>query len=209
MLENTIQFAVVAFALVVSPGPDTMVILRHSVGGGGRRAGFFAVLGVQAGLVGHIILVVSGLSLIVAADARLLRALAFAGSAYLAWLAAGIVRSPIAVAGANSEIAARAGEPFRQGLFSNLLNPKVIFLFVGLMPNFAGAKSAPPELQFAVLGATLIVINTMYQSALAAFADSVRRFLSDDAKQKTARWILGGALFFFAAVLFVENVLEK
>ena len=204
MLENTIQFGIVSFALVVAPGPDTMVILRHCAGGG-RRGGLWAVFGVQCGLVVHIALVVSGLSLIVAANEQILRAIAFAGSVYLAWLGFGIMRSPLALEEGGNTSSARAA-PFRQAMLTNLLNPKVILLFVGLMPNFADAELGSLGLQFVILGVTLIVINTIFQASMACFAGAVRRFLNDGKKQKIARWFLGLALLAFAIALFADNI---
>ncbi|MGI9338283.1 MAG: LysE family translocator [Gammaproteobacteria bacterium] len=204
MTQNLAQFAVVALALVVSPGPDTMVILRHAICGRGN--GLRAVWGVQTGLLVHLALIVSGLSLLIAAEPRLLRAVAFVGSIYLAWLAFGIIRAPFSINGGGKSGGFMAS-PFRHGMLTNLLNPKVILIFAGLMPNFTDAKLGATSLQFVLLAAILIIINTLYQSALCFFADAVRGFLITDGKrQKMARFVLGAALLAFAVLLFAGNV---
>ena len=203
MPENIVQFAVVALVLVASPGPDTMVILRHSINR--RRAGLWAVFGVQTGLLVHLAFIISGLSLLIAAQPQLLRVIAFVGSVYLAWLGVGIMRAPFALD--NTKTSGGLLTAFRHGLFTNLLNPKVILIFAGLMPNFVDAKLGAASLQFAMLGAVLIIINTIYQSALAFFGDAVRGFFATDSKrQQIARIILGGVLLIFAAALFADNL---
>lgn len=202
MTENLAQFAVVALALVVSPGPDTMVILRHAISA--RGAGLRAVWGVQTGLLVHLALIISGLSLLIAADPRLLRAVALVGSVYLAVLAFGIMRAPFVI---NGNKGGFNNAPFRHGMLTNLLNPKVILIFAGLMPNFTDAKLGAVSLQFIVLAAVLILINTIYQTALCFFAAAVRGFLiADGLRQKVARFVLGASLLAFAALLFVGNV---
>ena len=79
-------FVVAAVAIIISPGPDTIVILRHALTGG-RRIGLAAVSGVQLGLVAHTALAVAGISLIIASSPVLFKAVTFAGAAYLGWLA--------------------------------------------------------------------------------------------------------------------------
>ena len=78
-------FVIAVAAIVVSPGPDTMVILRYALASG-RRAGFAAVAGVQLGLMVHTVLAVLGVSLIIASSPVLFKLVAVAGAAYLAWL---------------------------------------------------------------------------------------------------------------------------
>ena len=69
----------------MSPGPDTIVILRHALVSG-RGAGFAAVAGVQVGMAVHTVLAVAGISVVVATSPTLFKAVAVIGAAYLAWL---------------------------------------------------------------------------------------------------------------------------
>ena len=93
-IEPTVlaAFMVAVTAIILSPGPDTMVILRHTLSSG-RRVGLAAVAGVQLGLVLHTTLAVAGISLIIANSPVLFRGVAVAGAAYLAWLGAQGFRS--------------------------------------------------------------------------------------------------------------------
>ena len=116
---------------------------------------------------------------------QLLRAIAFVGSVYLAWLGVGIMRAPFALD--NTKTSGGLLTAFRHGLFTNLLNPKVILIFAGLMPNFVDAKLGAASLQFAMLGAVLIIINTIYQSALAFFWRCRARILRHRQQKTTNR----------------------
>ena len=78
-------FIVAAVAIIVSPGPDTIVILRHALTGG-RGTGLAAVSGVQLGLLVHTALAVAGISLLVASSPVLFQGLPVIGAVYLAWL---------------------------------------------------------------------------------------------------------------------------
>src|SRR5690606_32785498 len=96
-------FVGATLVLVLSPGPDTMLILRYTIGSG-QRVGMATVVGVQLGLALHTLAAVVGLSLLIAATPIALQAIAAAGAIYLAWLGwqsfrAGIV--PVEAAGAR------------------------------------------------------------------------------------------------------------
>ena len=64
-IEPTVlgPFIIAAIAIIISPGPDTLVILRHSINGG-RGAGLAAVSGVQIGLIVHTLLAAAGISIV-------------------------------------------------------------------------------------------------------------------------------------------------
>lgn len=196
-------FLAAAVLLVVSPGPDTMLILRYTIGSG-QRTGLATVAGVQAGLALHTLAAVVGLSLLIAATPWALRAIAAAGAAYLAWLGwqsfrAGVV--PLERVGAARVGAAKA---FRDALLTNLLNPKVVLLFLALMPQFVTVGASPVPLQLAFLGLALIAVNSVWQAALALAADFVRRWLGRPSVQRAVSWATGAVLMLFALLLAAE-----
>ena len=80
-------FILAAGAIVMSPGPDTMLIIRHTLTSG-QKTGLATVLGVQLGLLVHTALAVAGVSVIIASSPLLFRLVAVAGAAYLGWLGA-------------------------------------------------------------------------------------------------------------------------
>ena len=197
------RFALAALAIVLSPGPDTMVILRHAVGSG-RAAGFAAVAGVQLGLIVHTLLAAVGITALIAASPPLFRAVAILGAIYLGWLGAKAI-----LAGGTVDLAAPEPAPrslaLRQALFTNLLNPKVLLLFFALYPNFIVTGGAPLAWQIALLSAVLITINSGWQLGLAWFADRARQLLANPRLMRVIDVGVGLALLGFAALLLVEH----
>lgn len=204
-----VGYIVAAVLIVVSPGPDTMLILRYTLAGG-RRVGFATVSGVQLGILGHITAAVLGLSVLIVSVPIAFKAVAIAGAAYLAFvgvqsLRAGSLRiSPEAQADA---LAIGHGRAVRDAIITNLLNPKVIMLFVALMPNFVAPARASVPLQLALLGATLLAINIAWQTGLVLAADRLRRWLGRLSVQRVIAIITGAVFIGFAALLLVEHVL--
>ena len=115
--------AIAAAAIVVSPGPDTMLILRYALGSG-RSAGLAAVAGVQIGLFVHTALAVAGVSALIASSPMLLRPLAVVGAGYLAWLGLRALRGRglLGVAHVGKVEATRA---CREAILCNVLNPRL------------------------------------------------------------------------------------
>jgi homoserine/homoserine lactone efflux protein len=198
-------FAVAAAAIAVSPGPDTMLILRYALTSG-RRAGFAAVLGVQIGLLVHTALAAAGVSAVIASSPLLFEGLAMAGAGYLAWLGIQGLRGTGALSMGGGALAARAGRACRDAMLCNLLNPKVIVLFLALYPNFLVVGRGAVAAQVATLSAVLIAINVAWQVSLAWSADAARRWLTRPATQRVVARTTGAILLVFAALMLWEHV---
>lgn len=198
-------FAFAAAAIVLSPGPDTLLILRYALISG-RPAGFAAILGVQSGLIVHTTLAAAGVSALIASAPLLFKSLAIAGAAYLAWLGLLSYRSAPAAVVVESAAAAAAARPFYAALICNVLNPKVIVLFLALYPNFLVIGRGDPAVQIAVLSAVLIVINSLWQVALVWSADVARQWLVRPRVQRMVGRITGTILVLFALGLLCQHV---
>ncbi|MFN4088135.1 MAG: LysE family translocator [Alphaproteobacteria bacterium] len=199
-------FVAATLLLVLSPGPDTMLILRYTTGSG-RATGLATVAGVQTGLAVHTFAAAAGLSLLVAASPAALGAVATAGAAYLAWLGWQSFRAGVLpldrVAGQ-----ARIGplRAWRDAMLTNLLNPKVVLLFLALMPQFLRPNGWSVPAQTAVLGVTLILVNTVWQTVVALLADAVRRWLGHPLVQRAVSWATGAVLIGFAVLMLRDFV---
>jgi threonine/homoserine/homoserine lactone efflux protein len=197
-------FSATSAAIVVSPGPDTLVILRHALAGG-RGRGLAAVGGVQAGLLVHTALAALGISALIAASPVLFKGMAVAGAVYLAWLG---LRSLAARGGIRVDSGSAPGSRWqaaREAMLTNLLNPKVLVLFFALYPNFI-APGGPVAVQIGLLSAILIAINVAWQAGLALFADRARRWLARPAVDRVLNRGVGICLLVFAGLLLVEHV---
>lgn len=198
-------FAITAAAIVVSPGPDTLIIVRSALTSG-ARAGLAAVLGVQLGLLLHTALAAVGITAVIASSKALFAAVAVAGAVYLAWLGwHGLAASgPLAVAA--SAVAQPARTCLRQAMMTNILNPKVIILFLALYPNFVNVAAGGIGRQLAVLSAVLIAINVAWQAGLVWFAERARRWFNDGRAQLWISRVTGAILLLFAGAMLVEHL---
>ena len=202
-----VAFIAAVLVLVFSPGPDSLLILRYTMSSG-RRVGLATVGGVQLGLALHTAAAVIGLSLLIVSIPTLFRALAVAGALYLAWLGIQGLRARdggLQSAGAHGAIG--AGKAWRDAMVTNLLNPKVILLFLALMPNFVEPTAGRVPAQLATLGVALILVNTLWQTLLALAVEAVRRLLGRPGAARAVSRATGAVLLAFAFFMVVEHVL--
>ncbi len=122
-----LAFLTAAVLLAITPGPGIMYVLTRSLAGG-RREGILSSLGTFVGGFAHVIAAGLGLSVILATSAAAYQAVRWVGAAYLVYLGVRMFRS----AGERSESAvgkAAAGNPFAQGIVTEVLNPKTALFF--------------------------------------------------------------------------------
>lgn len=200
-----LAFALAVLAIVLSPGPDTILILRYALTSG-QKAGFAAVAGVQMGLMVHTLLAVVGISVIIASSPILFRIVAIAGAAYLAWLGIQAFREGglVTLDGARQPVS--AAKACRDAILTNVLNPKVIILFLALLPNFVVIGRGDVPAQLVTLSATLIVINVAWQAPMAWAANGIRRWLLRPRMQKAVSRVTGVTLLTFAGLLLYEHI---
>lgn len=199
-------FIVAAVAIIVSPGPDTIVILRHALTGG-RGTGLAAVSGVQLGLLVHTALAVAGISLLVASSPVLFRGLTVIGAVYLAWLG---IQSLRGVGGLEVETGAApagAARACREAALCNILNPKVILWFLALLPNFVNPEAGDVTTQLIALSALLIALNILWQAPMALAADGVRRWLGRPETMHAVNRVSGVILLGMAALMLGQHLL--
>ena len=217
-------FALTALAIVVAPGPDTLLIVRYGLTSG-RPAALAAVAGVQAGLIVHTLLAVAGISALIAASPALFRGLAIAGAAYLGWLGIAGLRGAAAFDGARPPVSVDVPVPasspvslpdslpvsltvaWRDAMVTNVLNPKVILLFVALYPNFVTPGRGDATRQLLVLSAVLILINVMWQAPLALAAEFVRGWLGNPRVARLVSRMTSAILVAFALLLLTEHLI--
>jgi threonine/homoserine/homoserine lactone efflux protein len=177
-------FIVVAALLVVTPGPNTLLILTNSVAGG-RSAGLATVLGVETGTLVHTIASAVGISVVLANSAAAFDAMKYVGSAYLAFLGLRAFMS-----GGHSlpdlrETSMKPARTFRQALLTSILNPKAAMFFLALLPQFVRRDHGHVASQFIVLGATVAVIGFAFGCLLTVAASRAHAWLRHDV---VARW---------------------
>jgi threonine/homoserine/homoserine lactone efflux protein len=137
-LTSVLAFAAAAAVLTLTPGADTILVLRTAIVGG-RRPGVLAGLGVCSGLFVWGAAAGIGLTAVVLASRAAYDALRVAGAAYLLLLAVSALRGHRAPEGSG---AAAVRRPYRRGLLTNLLNPKVGVFYLTFLPQFIPRQSS-------------------------------------------------------------------
>ncbi len=199
-------FIVAAVAIIVSPGPDTIVILRHALTGG-RGTGLAAVSGVQLGLLFHTALTVAGISLLIASSPVLFKALTVIGAVYLAWLG---IQSLRGVGGLKVETGAApagAARACREAALCNILNPKVILWFLALLPNFINPEIGTVTVQMIFLSVLLIALNVLWQAPMTVAADGVRRWLGRPEVARAVNRVSGVILLGMAGLMLAQHLI--
>lgn len=202
MIEQAswVGFTGASLAVAISPGASWMYVITHAVGD--RAAGRAAIAGNAAGILGHTLLAVLGLSALIAYSATVYTVVRWLGACYLIYLAVRTVRAPSPFAGGARLSASfdSARAVFRGGVVMNLLNPKPALLMVALVPQFLSLDASSPALQIAIFGATHALIATIVLSTLAALTHRAAPILSDSPRVERAfRWFSGAVLFGFGA----------
>jgi threonine/homoserine/homoserine lactone efflux protein len=169
-------YILVVLGLMVIPGPATLLTLARAVSGG-RRVGLATGFGIAAGDLFHTMMATFGLSALLATSALAFEIVKYAGVIYLIYLGfkAFVEKgSSIDVPTAQAITPMRA---FRQGFFTEILNPKTALFFLAFLPQFIHPESGSVIAQFALLGAIFVTLSIGVTSLLAVGAGSIGAWL--------------------------------
>ena len=157
-------FVVSCILLNLTPGQDTMYIIGRSLAQG-RKAGVLSVMGVMTGVLVHTLLAAFGLSAVLASSAIAFSVVKYAGAAYLIWIGIGYLRSPnrgVDTIKAGSSVELQPGGIFRQGVLTNVLNPKVSLFFLSFLPQFVDPGTQFEFIPFFLLGMIFFTTGSIW-----------------------------------------------
>ncbi|MBU6532265.1 LysE family translocator [Streptomyces sp. A108] len=181
MLMQFLTATGVLAVLTVVPGPDMAVVTRRAVASG-RRDGLRTVGGITAGLLVWGVLAVAGLAAVLATSATAYTVVKLAGAAYLVLLGVQALlqsrrhRSPSPA----TAPAPPRGSPWRTGLVSNVLNPKIAVFYTGLLPALAPA-GLPPHSGMALLVLVHAVLTALWLGGYVLLLSRARGFFEKPA----------------------------
>lgn len=211
MLTAALAFAAVAALVTITPGLDTVLVVRTTVSSG-RRAGYLAGIGVGTGCLLWAVASAAGLTAVLAASRAAFEALRLAGAGYLLWLgvralwdAHRAARATITAATAATAGAPADGPPpgrmsaataFRQGLITNLLNPKVGVFYLSLLPQFV-PHDAPVFWTSLLFAAVHDAEGLMWFAFIVLTAGAARRVLARPSVGRAVQRLTGIAFIGF------------
>jgi threonine/homoserine/homoserine lactone efflux protein len=161
-------FIAIAVVLIVVPGPDMALVTRNALMSG-RRVALATSLGVSTGLLVWTVASALGVAAVIHASAVAFTVLKLAGGAYLIWLGVGALRTAGRVHALPARRHVDGARGFRQGLASNLANPKIAVLFTSLLPQFV-AHGQSLVVPFLVLGGIFVALTAAWLCAYAIAA---------------------------------------
>ncbi len=202
-VESLTLFALASVLLAATPGPVWLYLISRTLAQG-RRAGYFSMFGVAAGLSLHAVFAAFGLTVLLLAVPFAFDAIKLAGAGYLLWLAYTTVR------GAGFTLAPHPLEPvrdrvlLRQAFIAAVINPKVAVFYLSLFPQFVDPSSGPVLGQSLLLGAIQVGIAALMDVSLVTVAGMLAAWFSHRPLWlQLQRWFLGsvfGALALWLAL---------
>jgi len=175
-------FVGIAALVIIAPGPDTVVVTKNALLHG-RRAALATSLGVNTGLLIWTVAAALGIAAVVRESAVAFTVLKLVGAAYLVWLGIGALRAARRHAAPEAPHATRQSPRvgallgYRQGLLSNLGNPKIAVFFTSLLPQFV-SPGEPVLLPFLLLGGLFVLITLVWLCAYALVAVRISSVLA-------------------------------
>jgi threonine/homoserine/homoserine lactone efflux protein len=175
--HSLLVFVAAGLLLNVTPGPDVLYIVGRSIGQG-RGAGLISVLGISTGCLFHVASAALGVSAVMLAVPAAYDVVRYAGAAYLVWLGVRAMTSRSSPLRVQRAEPVPLGRVYRQGMLTNMFNPKVALFFLAFLPQFTNPARGPVPLQIAMLGLIFIANGTVVCVAYALAASWIGEWLS-------------------------------
>ncbi|HEY2595127.1 MAG TPA: LysE family translocator [Chloroflexota bacterium] len=208
-MGTLLPFLAVSALVIMTPGPDTALTIRNVLLGG-RRGGIFTALGVSTGQAVWALATAAGLAALLTASRPAFVAVKLAGAAYLVYLGAAALRSALRHGASQPEDATvRVAGPmsgrfaFRQGVLSNLANPKMAVYFTAVLPQVVGTAHAA-FVPLAAFGFTFSVLTLAWLSLYAVTVSWAGHLLLRPRVRRALEAVTGAVLIALGLRVAVE-----
>lgn len=207
-MEHFYLFVLMCIFLIILPGPDTAIATKNTVTVG-RIGGLKTALGTCCALLIHTSAAVLGLSAIIVKSAYLFTVIKYVGAVYLIYLGVktlwSLKKKELAASiEMNTKSQVVSQSCFKQGFFTNILNPKVAVFFLTFMPQFVDAGSNT-ILPFMLMGITYTVLTALWFLLYVYLINQVSAFMKKPKTQSIIEGITGTILIGFGIKLALEK----
>ncbi|WP_215223947.1 LysE family translocator [Echinicola shivajiensis] len=193
---NYSTFIATATFFIMTPGIDTMFVLKKSIGEG-KRSGMYSTLGINSGIILHTILAAIGLSSMLIKYPMAFEVIKYLGAIYIIFMGFSsiISKEPMISLESNSSKSSSKNNSFINGLITNILNPKNAMFFLALFPQFINQENLKDPFPFFQLGLTYALIGCIWYSLLTLFAGTFSTKIKES--PNADRWLkkLSGIVF--------------
>jgi threonine/homoserine/homoserine lactone efflux protein len=194
-----LSFVGVSALVIVTPGQDTALVIRNTLRGG-RRGGVLTAAGVSTGNFAWAVATSAGLAAVLIASEPLFQALRWFGAAYLVYLGLHSLYRALRNISSQGSVPQGRQRPYRQGLLSNLGNPKIAVFFSSLLPQFAQSFAG-----LLALGVLFAGMGLAWLSFYAVVVDKAGDFLRRSAIRRVIDALVGAVLVAFGLRLANER----
>ena len=192
-------YVVTSIAVILMPGPAMVFVISNGLTRG-PKASITAAFGTTTGVSFHIFCAAFGLAVILKTSAVAFAVVKFAGAAYLIYLAIKTLISKEQILGSLGEGEKSGNSIFCQGIFVNVLNPKLSIFFLAFLPQFIDPDLASATAQTLILGTIFMAMTVVIFIFYGMFASLLRRkVLNSPRIMKAIKWC-------FASVFMVLGV---
>jgi len=198
-----IAFVIAGTIIAISPGSGAILSMSHGLAYGVKKASA-TVLGLQLGLILVLVIAGAGIGSLLLASVLAFTVVKVVGALYLIWLGISQWRARAEasdVPTAGLAIHPTFGRRVMTGFLTNATNPKGIIFMVAVLPQFI-AQDAPVLPQLAILGATMVTIDTTVMHGYALLASSMQRWFRDPRAVRMQNRFFGGVLMVVGSLLF-------
>jgi threonine/homoserine/homoserine lactone efflux protein len=186
-------FLTAAVLLAIAPGPGMLYVLARSLAGG-RREGVLSSLGTLVGGMVHVLAAAAGVSVILARSAIAFATVKYAGAGYLCFLGVRMILDARRETSSLPAIMGTVRHPFRQGIATEVLNPKTALFFLSFIPQFVVRANGHVFWQFLLLGMISVTLNTSADLAVAVFAGPLGNRIRSSARFRRTQETATGAI---------------
>jgi threonine/homoserine/homoserine lactone efflux protein len=191
---SLLGFVAAALVILLIPGPGVLYVVARSIEQG-RRAGLVSVLGLLAGVFVHITAAVAGISAVLLASATAFGIVKTLGAGYLIYLGLRTLIARRKPAGFVAVVPRSMHRLFTDGVFVNILNPKIAMFFIAFLPQFAEPSRGSVPKQILLLGLVYVALALITDSGYALLADRVRRWLGGRIAQGPLPRYVSGSVY--------------
>ncbi len=207
LTQSLLGFTLLAAVVTVTPGLDTVLVLRQALRSG-RRSAFAAATGICLGALVWGIAAAAGVAALFVASQVAYAVLRWAGVAFLLYLALSYLRAAIRGGAGHTDLASGSvdtpREAFVKGMLTDLLNPKMAVFYLTVLPLFLPAGYAP-VLAGAVLAGVHALVAFAWFTVIIFSAHAVRGFLTSRRGARVIDGAAGVAMLGFGLVLGIER----
>lgn len=204
-LINFPLFLISSILIIIAPGPDFIYVTTRGISEG-NKAGFLSALGISVGLLIHTLFAAFGLSAIIQTSRIAYLIIKYIGAGYLIYIGLRVILNKKKINSSKIKLDNNHRNVFKQGVITNVFNPKAIVTFMAFLPQFVDIKITNPVWQFMTLGLILSIMAVLWFGIIGYFAGTFGRFVIKSKKiQCWIKYISGSIMITLGLRLAMKN----